>query len=420
MATVPLVRVFGEASRAAATAARSRIALFALLPAGGGAQRGHAGRRQAAARRPRRRAGRSSGGSRRGRRRARSPARSAPASCSSRCCPCASTVIGLGALLVLAGIAPRPSRSARSRAARSRRSPAAPSLLAAAAAAAGTPLHDRERLLLRAGRRPTTGAPSGRVLRLDDLRHSYVDLADPRHLEFAYTRWMGDAIDALRPAGAPLDARLRRRRRLHAAALPRRDAARLALARARGRRRSSSTSPATSSGCGPARDLAVRVGDARVTLRDEPATRPTSSSATRSAAARSPGTSPRAEFVARHPARAAARRALPAQRDRLRRARTCCAPRPRRCCDAFADVALVAVPRRRRRPAGGNLVLIASERPLPAGGRARPRRARARYGRAAVERLVDGADPLTDDDAPADQLSADQRSDVKFQSQVVE
>jgi MFS family permease len=45
---------------------------------------------------------------------------------------------------------------------------------------------------------------SGRVLRLEELRHSYVDLEDPTHLEFEYTQWMGDAIDDL-PAG-PLDA----------------------------------------------------------------------------------------------------------------------------------------------------------------------------------------------------------------------
>lgn len=45
---------------------------------------------------------------------------------------------------------------------------------------------------------------SGRVLVLDDLRHSYVDLDDPTHLEFWYIRQIAGAIDALAPAG-PLD-----------------------------------------------------------------------------------------------------------------------------------------------------------------------------------------------------------------------
>ncbi|HVD29042.1 MAG TPA: fused MFS/spermidine synthase [Mycobacteriales bacterium] len=47
---------------------------------------------------------------------------------------------------------------------------------------------------------------TGRVLLLDALRHSYVDLADPTWLEFAYTRGMASAIDVFRPAGAPVRA----------------------------------------------------------------------------------------------------------------------------------------------------------------------------------------------------------------------
>jgi spermidine synthase len=45
---------------------------------------------------------------------------------------------------------------------------------------------------------------AGRLLVLDDLRHSYVDLDDPTHLEFWYVQRIAGAIDALAPAG-PLD-----------------------------------------------------------------------------------------------------------------------------------------------------------------------------------------------------------------------
>jgi spermidine synthase len=41
---------------------------------------------------------------------------------------------------------------------------------------------------------------SGRVLVLDDLRHSYVDIDDPEHLDFWYTRRLAEAIDLV---GAP-------------------------------------------------------------------------------------------------------------------------------------------------------------------------------------------------------------------------
>jgi spermidine synthase len=48
--------------------------------------------------------------------------------------------------------------------------------------------------------------PSGRVLILNSARHSYVDLADPRHLEFAYVQWIGAVTDVLRPASLPISA----------------------------------------------------------------------------------------------------------------------------------------------------------------------------------------------------------------------
>jgi SAM-dependent methyltransferase len=45
-----------------------------------------------------------------------------------------------------------------------------------------------------------------RTLWLDTLRHATVDLADPAWLGFAYTRVIGDAIDAMAMPGAPIDA----------------------------------------------------------------------------------------------------------------------------------------------------------------------------------------------------------------------
>ncbi|MQA35056.1 spermidine synthase [Modestobacter roseus] len=50
------------------------------------------------------------------------------------------------------------------------------------------------------------GRPTGRVLQLDTLRHSYVDLADPTYLEFEYVQAIAAVTDALAPAGEPLSA----------------------------------------------------------------------------------------------------------------------------------------------------------------------------------------------------------------------
>jgi SAM-dependent methyltransferase len=53
---------------------------------------------------------------------------------------------------------------------------------------------------------PDPGRETGRTLYLDTVRHAYVDVADPTHLAFSYTRIIGDVIDAMAPAGAPLEA----------------------------------------------------------------------------------------------------------------------------------------------------------------------------------------------------------------------
>jgi hypothetical protein len=46
----------------------------------------------------------------------------------------------------------------------------------------------------------------GRLLLLDDLRHAYVDLDDPEHLEFAYAKRMANLVAGVSPADRPLTA----------------------------------------------------------------------------------------------------------------------------------------------------------------------------------------------------------------------
>ena len=46
--------------------------------------------------------------------------------------------------------------------------------------------------------------PTGRILWLDNLRHSYVDLVDPTYLEFRYAKIFGAVLDSQLPAG-PVD-----------------------------------------------------------------------------------------------------------------------------------------------------------------------------------------------------------------------
>lgn len=46
--------------------------------------------------------------------------------------------------------------------------------------------------------------PSGRLLILNSAHHSYVDLSDPKHLDFAYIQWLAAVTDALSPG--PIDA----------------------------------------------------------------------------------------------------------------------------------------------------------------------------------------------------------------------
>jgi hypothetical protein len=314
--------------------------------------------------------------------------------------PVSVTVIALGATLVLAGIATGVAFKAFPGGALAAIAVVA-GVLAATAAAAGTRC-TTESVYYCARVESDSARPGGRVLVLDDLRHSYVDLDDPRHLEFAYTRWMGDTLDTMRPAGTALDTvfiggggftlprYVRATRPGSTARVLEVDGQLVDLARER-------------LGLRTGRDLTVHVGDARVTLRDEPADSADVVVGDAFGSRSVPWHLATAEFVTD------IRRVLRddgiyllnvidyGDLDLLR-------AEARTLLDQFADVALVAVPDAGTgRPGGGNNVLIASDRPLPRDAGSTAQGART-YDRAALEALVGDADPLTDDAAPADQL----------------
>ena len=52
---------------------------------------------------------------------------------------------------------------------------------------------------------PDVDRPAGWLLTVDDAPQSYVDLADPEHLEFEYVRRLAFALDAAAGPGEPLD-----------------------------------------------------------------------------------------------------------------------------------------------------------------------------------------------------------------------
>jgi spermidine synthase len=79
--------------------------------------------------------------------------------------------------------------------------------LAGSAAAAAAPTPCEEETAYHCARVVADPArDTGRVLMLDTLRHSYVDLDDPTYLEFEYVRAVAAVTDVAAPAGEPLSA----------------------------------------------------------------------------------------------------------------------------------------------------------------------------------------------------------------------
>ena len=245
------------------------------------------------------------------------------------------------------------------------------------------------------------GRASGRVLLLDTLRHSYVDLDDPTYLEFRYVRLFADVVDAQLGGDQPLDA-------LHLGGggftFPR------YLAAAR---------PGTSSlvleidpglvdlardelGLETGPDLRVEVGDARTALAELPddafdvavgdafggLSVPWHLATVEVAEELDRVLRPEGIYVAN---------VIDGGPDRLVRAETATLQ------EVFAHVAVIAPPAGTG-DAPANYVLVGSQRPLtPALENLDSADGIALTGEE-VDAFVDGARPLTDDFAPADQL----------------
>jgi hypothetical protein len=245
--------------------------------------------------------------------------------------------------------------------------------------------------------------PGGRILLLDDLRHAYVDLDDPRRLELRYVRIIGDALDARRPGppapvralhlgggGFTLPRYLQATRPGSRSAVLEVDDEVVALAR---EQLGLETGP----------ELRVETGDARVLLREEP------SGAQDVVVGDAFGSLAVPWHLATREFAEDVRRVLKPDglyaanlidRAPLRFARAEVATLLR----VFEHVAVVGDTR-----GGGNLILLASRRPIRTPAPSGEENERALTG-AQVRRFAGDADVLTDAHAPVDQLLTPRRS----------
>ena len=251
---------------------------------------------------------------------------------------------------------------------------------------------------------PDPDRAGGRTLVLDGLRHSYVDLDDPAHLEFAYTQRIADVI-AEQPPG-PLDV-------LHLGgggfSVPRH----LAAVRPGSRSTVLEVDPQipeigiASLGLETGDDLQVEVGDARTLIAEQPTGAYDVVVGDAFGSLAVPWHLTTAEMVEQ------IRRVLrpdgayvlnvidnPPLGFARAEAATLLA--------AFEHVALLAPQDVVDGEAGGNLVLVAADTPLDV--RALAARAGSgqppwsAVGRGGIEQFAGDAQVLTDDDAPVDQL----------------
>ncbi len=247
--------------------------------------------------------------------------------------------------------------------------------------------------------------PNGYSLLLDGANNSYVDLEDPTFLAFAYTRWIAQPIDAMFPGRRPLDAvfvggggftlprwLLARRPGSHAEVLEV-DGGVVDLDEER-------------LGLRPSADLEATVGDARITMLDVP----DDSADVVVGDAFSGYTVPWhltteewMEEVRRvlKPGGLYALNLIDYQPLDFIKAEGATL------LDAFDSVRLTTAVDEAGTPVGGNVVMLASDRPMG------PRvgvneRGTVTFPQAPLEELVGDAEPLRDDYAPVDQLRSEE------------
>jgi SAM-dependent methyltransferase len=248
---------------------------------------------------------------------------------------------------------------------------------------------------------------SGRTLWLDTLRHSYVDLADPTHLELTYTQVLGDVVDSVAPSGAAIDA-------VHVGGggftIPRYVAA---------------TRPGSDNlvleldeevvdlaerelGLELDDDLRVETGDARVGIADVPSESADLIVGDAFGGRAVPWHLATREFVIElarvlRPGGVLAQNVIDLPPLGFLRAELATMR------DVFEHVAVIAPAPRLAGDEGGNFIVLASDRPLPidailAANAARGDDDRALSQADAVDDFIGGADVLTDEHAPVDQL----------------
>lgn len=245
------------------------------------------------------------------------------------------------------------------------------------------------------------GEASSYELKLDDAYNSFVDLRDPTHLKYRYTRWIADAIDGAYPPGKPLDAVfvgggaftlprwLDATRPGSSAEVLEVDGGVVSFDRERLGLR---TTP----------DLRAVVGDARMTMRDVPS----NSADVVVGDAYSGYTIPwhltttewleEVDRVLKPGGIYALNLIDEGPLDFLKAEASTLL-------GTFADVRLIGVVFEGNVLAGGNVVLVASDRPMASSVRSSADRAYT-YLKPEVERVAAGAEALTDDYAPVDQL----------------